>query len=115
MVRSTRYLEIYEEENVLEYVAEIAGPRLLQGLQSLQQEFSSLVRNVRGKGLLCAYDLPDMEIRNRVLKALWEKKVLILPCQNKTIRYRPALNVSPEDLDRNLEITREILKKEQGA
>ena len=115
MVRSTRYLEIYEEENVLEYVAEIAGPRLLKGLKDLREEFPSLLRNVRGKGLMCAYDLPDTEMRNRVLKSLWEKKVLILPCQGKTIRYRPALNVSPEDLDRNLEITREILKKEQAS
>ncbi len=113
MVRSTRYLEIYEEENIIEYVAEIAGPRLLEGLKNLQQEFPALLRNVRGKGLMCAYDLPNAEIRNRVLKSLWEKKVLILPCQNKTIRYRPALNVPLQDLDRSLEITRDILKKEQ--
>ena len=113
MVRSTRYLEIYEEENITEYVAEIAGPRLLEGLKNLQQEFPSLLRNVRGKGLMCAYDLPNTEIRNRVLKSLWEKKILILPCQDKTIRYRPALNVPLQDLDRSLQITRDILKKEQ--
>lgn len=110
MVRSSRYLEIYRDDNILDYVANTAGPRLYNGLKDLEKEFPELLCNVRGKGLMCAYDLPDGATRDKVVKALWAKKMLILPCGNVSIRYRPALNVPVEDLDRATEITREVLK-----
>ncbi len=91
MVRSTRYLEIYEEENVLGYVADTAGPALLDGLKKLQAEFPGLISNVRGKGLMCAYDFENGDIRNKALKAFWARKMLVLPCGDVSIRFRPAL------------------------
>lgn len=111
MVRGRRYLEIYEEEDILDYVANSAGPELLKGLGELQKEFPALISNVRGKGLMCAYDLPDTETRNRLLKALHDARVLIMPCGPASIRYRPALNVPLKDIDKGLDITRLCLKK----
>ena len=110
MVRSKRFLEIYRDENILEYVANTAGPALYNGLLELQKEFP-ILQNVRGKGLMCAYDLPDNETRNKLLKLLHSQKMLILPCGTLSIRYRPALNVPLEDLARGMDITREALKK----
>ncbi len=110
MVRSQRFLEIYRDENILDYVANTAGPALYNGLLELQKEFPML-QNVRGKGLMCAYDLPDNETRNKLLKLLHAQKMLILPCGTLSIRYRPALNVPLEDIARGMDITREALKK----
>ncbi len=109
MVRAQRYLEIYLEENILDYVANTAGPALLNGLKELQKEFP-MISNVRGKGLMCAYDLPDTETRNKLLKALHGEKMLILPCGPLTIRYRPALNVPLKDIQKGMDITRKCLK-----
>lgn len=114
MVRSTRYLEIYKEENILDYVDRVAGPRLFEGIKELEKEFPEFISNVRGKGLMCAYDLPDSQTRDKLLKTLWNKKMLILPCGTKSIRYRPALNVPVEDIDRGIEITREALREIMG-
>ncbi|MBN1333749.1 MAG: aminotransferase class III-fold pyridoxal phosphate-dependent enzyme, partial [Synergistales bacterium] len=109
MVRSQRYLEIYREDKILDYVANTAGPALYKGLLELQKEFPVL-QNVRGKGLMCAYDLPDTETRNKLIKLLHGEKMLILPCGNYSIRYRPALNVPLSDLEKAMEITRKCLK-----
>lgn len=110
MVRATRYLEIYRDENILDYVANTAGSQLLSGLMDLQKEFPHLISNVRGKGLMCAYDFPNAELRDTFKKGCWDRKMLILPCGNVSMRYRPALNVPVEDIEKSLEISREVLK-----
>jgi len=47
---------------------------------------------------MCAIDLPDPGLRDQVVAALREASVLVLPCGERTIRFRPALNVSREEL-----------------
>ena len=111
MIRATRYLEIYEEDNVLDYVANTAGPALLDGLRKLQAEFPTLIKNVRGKGLMCAYDFDSGEMRNKALKSFWAKKMLVLPCGDVSIRFRPALNVPLEDLQHALDISKEVFRE----
>ena len=111
MVRSTRYLEIYRDEHILDQVSNVTGPRLMQGLKELEAEFPQFISNVRGKGLMCAYDFPCEELRNKFKMGCWEQKMLILPCGNVSMRYRPALNVPVEVIDRSMEISRSVLKK----
>lgn len=118
MVRATRYLEIYRDDNILDYVANTAGPRLFNGLKKLEADFPQFIENVRGKGLMCAYDLKTTELRDKAVRALWARKMLVLPCGDKSIRYRPALNVPVEDLDKALAISEEVyteLAKECGC
>lgn len=110
MVRATRYLEIYRDDNILDYVSNTAGPRLFNGLKALAKEFPQYIRNVRGKGLMCAYDIVCPKLRDKFLSACHAKKMLILGCGSNTVRFRPALNVPAEDIDKGLEISRECLK-----
>ncbi|MDR9770396.1 L-lysine 6-transaminase [Acetomicrobium sp.] len=109
MVRSTRYLEIYRDDNILDYVANIAGPQLFNGLQALGAEFPKLVTNVRGKGLMCAFDLPCPDLRNEFLKKMRERHVLLLACGTRSVRFRPALDIAPEEIDRGLSLAKEAL------
>ena len=83
----------------------------MQGLKELEAEFPQFISNVRGKGLMCAYDFPCEELRNKFKMGCWEQKMLILPCGNVSMRYRPALNVPVEVIDRSMEISRSVLKK----
>lgn len=91
MVRATRFLEIIVEDNVLENV-KTRGAELLAGLQQLQERFS-FVTNARGKGLMCAIDLPDTETRNATIKACYEDRMIVLPCGSRSVRFRPTLSV----------------------
>jgi len=109
MVRSTRYLEIIDEENMLENVRTV-GNELLSILTGLQLEYPQLISNVRGIGLFCAFDLPDAEIRTKIINNCYQKGLIILPCGEKTIRFRPPLNITLNQLQEGLEILKESIK-----
>jgi len=111
MVRATEYLKIYREENVLDYVSNTAGPALLKGLEGLRAEFPEYISNVRGKGLMCAFDVKTPELRGKFLDACARNKMLVLPCGTHTVRFRPALNVPLEDLAKGVEIARAAAKE----
>ncbi len=114
MVRCRLQLELYEEEGIVERVARM-GPLLMSELQSIQEEFPDLVSNVRGKGLFCALDLKDADFRHRFRQALFMEKVIMLGCGERSVRFRPALNIPEEDLRQGLSKIRVVLEKEQVA
>jgi len=97
MVRSRRILEIIEAEGLFDHAAQVGG-YLLNELQGLGDRHAGLVSNVRGRGLMCAFDLPDPKLRDRVIAMLREAQVLVLACGERAIRFRPALNVTTDEL-----------------
>jgi len=97
MVRSRRILEIIEAEGLFDHAAK-AGGYLLNELQGLGDRHAGLVSNVRGRGLMCAIDLPDPRLRDRVVAMMRETQVLVLACGERAIRFRPALNVTTDEL-----------------
>jgi L-lysine 6-transaminase len=111
MVRCRLYLEIYQDEQILAHVERV-GAYLLLELQALQQEFPGTVSNARGLGLLCAFDLPDTDFRNRFRRKLFEKGLLILGCGERSIRFRTALNITEEELSEGLTLIRQVLAEE---
>lgn len=95
MVRGGRYLEIIERENLVEN-ARLQGDFLLQNLYTLQERHPQ-ISNVRGKGLLIAFDFADKTARDAFIEKALEHEVLILPCGTHTVRLRPHLDISRED------------------
>ncbi len=98
MVRCQRYLEIIDEENLIKN-AEIQGKRLINGLEEIAQDNSEKISNVRGKGLMCAFDLPTSQERDTLKKTLYDNKLLVLSCGESSIRFRPPLVISAEEID----------------
>jgi L-lysine 6-transaminase len=90
MVRFSHYLKIIQEDKLVENAATV-GKRVMSGLQEFSKEFPSLISNVRGRGLMCAFDLPSTELRNKMVGELYKNGVAILGCGTHSIRYRPAL------------------------
>ncbi len=107
MVRFTRILEIIEQDRLVENAREV-GAYLLEGLQALEEEFS-MVGNVRGRGLMCAFDLPDKGVRDEFLNRAYSEGILILGCGTRSIRFRPPLQTTREHVDEGLEAVRGIL------
>jgi len=101
MVRSKYYLEIMQNENILDNVNK-QGDYLIKRLYEIQED--GLISNVRGAGLMTAFDLPDTESRNKLRKEIFKNKMIILPCGNKSIRFRPALNVQESEINNALDI-----------
>ena len=98
MVRSRRLLEIIEAQGLIE-AAGPKGARLVAGLERVREEIG-VISNVRGRGLFVACDLPDTAQRNRLVTDLRKReRVILLPCGERSIRFRPALSVEDDEID----------------
>ncbi len=93
MVRSQRYFEIIDEEKLVDNAARV-GARFVSDLQRFATDFPNLVSNVRGRGLMAAFDLPNGEVRNAAIKAMMQNDVMVLASGHHSIRFRPPLNLS---------------------
>ncbi len=108
MVRFTRFLQIIEEDGLVEN-ARVTGAYLLEKLEELTREFPELVSNVRGRGLMCALDLPTGEIRDALRARCYDESMMILGCGDRSIRFRPPLTVTTVEIDRGIDIIRRVL------
>ncbi len=114
MVRAKRIFEIIEEDGLVENAAAM-GEILQKHLADLERRHAGLVSNARGRGLFCAFDLPDSACRDSVLTAIQTNGLLVLKCGVKTIRVRPPLNVKKDELDKAVGIIDDVLKKHDGT
>ncbi|MGN7132292.1 L-lysine 6-transaminase [Rhodococcoides corynebacterioides] len=97
MVRARRILEVVEQDGLIERAAEL-GAVLGDALADLAVRHPA-VSEVRGRGLMRAVSLPDTETRDAVVTDLREREhVLMLGCGDRSIRFRPALTVTEDDL-----------------
>ncbi|TAL13727.1 MAG: L-lysine 6-transaminase [Frankiales bacterium] len=97
MVRARRILEVVESEGLIARAASLE-PVLLGLLRDLAERHPE-VTDVRGRGLMCAFSLPDAARRDAVLTTLREDEhVLLLGCGSRSVRFRPALTVTPDEL-----------------
>ena len=108
MVRSRKYFEIIEEENLVEN-ARIMGNYLLENLLEIQNEFPEYISQARGLGLMCSFDLPNPELRTKFLKEIYRGKLIMLGCGVKTVRFRPPLIIQKNQIDQGMKIIRHVL------
>jgi L-lysine 6-transaminase len=97
MVRSRRLLEIIEADGLFDRAAKL-GEVLQRNLRDLGDRHADLVSNVRGRGLMCAFDLPDSALRDHVIKGLRDERVIVLGCGGRSVRLRPALSITEDEL-----------------
>ncbi|WP_407405457.1 L-lysine 6-transaminase [Chryseobacterium sp.] len=97
MLRFQLVMEVIEKENLVEN-ARVVGEYLLNGLKNLADKYPNMLSNARGKGLMCAIDLPSGAQRDHFRNLLFEDDLIILSCGEQSIRFRPHLNVSNEEI-----------------
>ncbi|MBB3055569.1 L-lysine 6-transaminase [Mucilaginibacter gotjawali] len=109
MVRSAKIMEIIEEDNLCDNAA-TAGEYLQSQLSAIAERHP-VISNVRGKGLLTAFDFPDKNTRDTFIKLGFEQNVMFLGCGEHTIRFRPALIMDAKHIDEGLAILENISSK----
>ncbi|MCZ6836952.1 MAG: L-lysine 6-transaminase [Planctomycetota bacterium] len=97
MVRSRRFIEIIEAEDLCGNIATM-GERAISGLRSIAKD-SGAFSNVRGRGSLIAFSFDSVEPRNAMIKAMMDKKALVLPCGDTSVRFRLPLIVGEKEVD----------------
>ncbi|HZY36235.1 MAG TPA: aminotransferase class III-fold pyridoxal phosphate-dependent enzyme, partial [Mucilaginibacter sp.] len=106
MVRASKIMEIIEEDRLCDNAAEM-GEYLQEQLTGISQKHP-VVSNVRGKGLLTAFDFPDKNTRDKFIRLGMERNVMFLGCGDRTIRFRPALIIDKIHIDEGLTILQNI-------
>lgn len=101
-VRSTHYLRIIEEENLVAHAA-AQGEVLLTELQALARRHP-IVTAPRGRGLMLAFDLPDTARRDAFWKSCYERGLLVVRSGEHSIRLRPVLDVPDDVIEEALQI-----------
>lgn len=98
-------LDVISEENLLENTIE-RGNQLMKGLMELKAK-SPLIKNVRGKGLLCAIEIDANEESdlawNLCLKFM-ENGLLAKPTHGNKIRLAPPLVITEEEVIETLKV-----------
>ena len=112
MVRFDRALEIIEEDDLVSNAAAV-GDHLLDNLREIESD-SNHVSGARGLGMMCAFDLPSAEIRNAVLDRCMDDGVIILGCGTKSIRFRPPLTITTDEIDQGLAVLRQAVADVAG-
>ncbi|MBK7630097.1 MAG: L-lysine 6-transaminase [Ignavibacteriales bacterium] len=108
MVRSKFILDVIKNENLVDNSKKV-GEHLKYKLIKIKEEFPNLISNVRGLGLMCSFNLPTTEIRNTFRENCYKEKLMILGCGEKSIRFRPPLNITENEIDKGLTIIRKVL------
>ena len=107
MVRVARYLQIIEEDSLVENAAQ-SGELFLSELLAMQERFAS-VTNARGRGLMLAFDLPDGAVRDQLRARCWDLGLATLACGERSIRFRPSLTFSSEDISNAVQFLHDAL------
>lgn len=108
MVRCTKYLKIIEEEKLVDHAARV-GKIFLEKLQEWAKGCDRIT-NVRGRGLMIAFDLPDAQTRNAMKHKVFENGAVMLPCGPQSLRIRPHLDFPEENISKAMEI---LIKSEK--
>jgi len=107
MLRFKMILEIIEQENLVERASE-TGRYLLGKVQQLVDTYPHL-SNARGLGLLVSFDFDTVEQRDAFVKKTMEHKLIILGCGERSIRFRPHLTATVEDIDKAIDIAEKCM------
>ena len=110
MVRFTIYLEIIENEKLVQNAKDV-GEHLTSCLHSLQGNHDNLVSNARNRGLFGAFDLPDSDTRDKAINSISNEGAMMLGCGTRSIRFRPHLNITINELDQGFEMIDKALSK----
>ena len=98
MVRARRIMQIIERDDLVAHAATV-GSWFLAELRDLEARHAAVASNARGRGLMSAVDLPDSGVRDEAVRRLRiEEQVIALPCGERSVRFRPALSITQDEL-----------------
>lgn len=93
-------LEVIEKENLLSNAAEL-GNYLMQQLKDIPE-----IQNVRGRGLMIGFDVPE-ELKDLKKNLLWKHKIFTGEAKPNVIRLLPSLALSKQEADTFIEAVKE--------
>jgi ornithine--oxo-acid transaminase len=100
-VVATFAIKVMEDENLAQK-AEERGEQLISRFKAMQDKFPDKVKEVRGEGLLTAFEMhdePNLD-GHTVSVELLKQGVYAKETHHSTVRVAPALTISADQIDR---------------
>ena len=113
MVRAGKYLEIIRDEKLVENAAKV-GASLQNKVAKLAEEFPTVITNVRGRGMMIAFDAPTGQFRNLISDKCFKNGLACIGCGDHTIRFRPPLILTEAEAEEGIAILRKSIKELLG-
>ncbi len=105
-------LDVIENEGLVEAAKE-KGLILHEGLARLAGRFPTMIKEVRGRGLMLALVLRDDPAE--LIASLRERGLLVVAAAGNSIRFLPPLNVNDPEIEQALKITEDALVSFQST
>jgi len=109
MLVGLKTIEVIEREKLL-LNAEKMGTYIKRRLEEMKSRYNKKIFDVRGLGLMLAFELPDSKKKQEFVHTAFKKGLLLLGCGDKSIRVVPPLTITKEDADKGLDIIDEVVK-----
>ena len=99
-VVGTYAIKVMVDENLAEN-AEIRGTQLMNNLKDIQSHYPDKIKEVRGKGLLTAFEMFDEKHLDghKVSVGLMDRGVYAKETHHTTVRLAPALTIESEQIE----------------
>ena len=91
------------------------GDLARRGLETLAREFREIVKNVRGAGVMLAFDLVRADLRDALLDRAFRRGLILLAAGERTVRFYPRYDTTPSALEDALSILRAEIEDCAGS
>jgi 4-aminobutyrate aminotransferase len=99
-------IEVIERENLLKNATKM-GNYIKKRLKDIK---SKNIIDVRGIGLMLAFELSTKEQQKAVVQNAFKNGLMLLGCGEKAVRVVPPLIIKKEDADKGLDIIEKVVK-----
>jgi 4-aminobutyrate aminotransferase-like enzyme len=82
------------------------GERARSGLEALAREYREIVKNVRGVGVMLAFDVMRADWSDALRDRAFRRGLILLPAGERGVRFYPRYDTEPSALDEALSILR---------
>jgi 4-aminobutyrate aminotransferase-like enzyme len=82
------------------------GDLAKRGLEALAREFKEIVKNVRGAGVMLAFDVARADLRDALLDRAFRRGLILLAAGERTVRFYPRYDTTPAAMDDALSLLR---------
>ena len=110
MVRLLALLDKLDLEQV-----QRTGGRARSGLEALAREYREIMKNVRGAGVMLAFDVQRADLRDVLLDRVFRRGLILLPAGERSLRFYPRYDTEASAIDEALSILRAAIEDLVGG
>ena len=91
------------------------GEQAKQGLEALARDYREILKNVRGAGVMLAFDVQRADWRDVLRDRAFRRGLVLLPTGERALRFYPRYDTEPSAIDEALAILRLALEDLVGG